>query len=408
MIDAVDVSAAVASVTAGMTVACPSVTVATTVSVGVEVISLGLEATGVCVSSDVGATGVVTVIDVADAGGVCVASAAVAVATLADTDCSAVCVLGAALVTPPVAIRDSLVVNPMDAVSGVISVTAPVTVGALTWVIALPARSAGVTISPVETVKEAEAVPDKADGMVKAVAPVKLLLVAVSSAVAAVIVTTAVAVATDVAGVMIAGVLNGSVADSVAAAVSTPEIVSPTLPIAAPATGAVNAWVRVSTGLALKVGAGVASVGKAATAVPVVTLVLRTTVGRFTDDGLERLAAPVNAAVTLTPWAGVIRPTAVAGWTAETATVALRPLVVVNPPVVVTRADVANGAVCVNDVEGPGCAATDMTLPEVITWVAVKLATVPTVADTATVGATVVVKFAAVVVWLRPFVAVRR
>jgi len=69
--------------------------------------------------------------------------------------------------------------------------------------------------------------------------------------------------------------------------------------------------VRVSIEFALAVGMGVAAVGKVTVTVPVTALALLAAAGRLTDDVLEVLAVPVNAAAALMPWAGVIRPVSV-------------------------------------------------------------------------------------------------
>lgn len=58
--------------------------------------------------------------------------------------------------------------------------------------------------------------------------------------------------------------------------------------------------------------------------------------------------------------------------------------------------------------EGVERAAAAIAPLDVIAWVTVKLATVPMVVDTGAVGATVVAKFAAAVVWLGLVVSVRR
>lgn len=91
-----------------------------------------------------------------------------------------------------------------------------------------------------------------------------------------------------------------------------------------------------------------------------------------------------------------------------TSTGALRPGVGVNSPVVVITADVVDDTVCVNPAEGAESAAADIAPLRVVAWVAVKLVTAPTVVETSAVGATVVVRFAAVVVWLGLMVSVRR
>lgn len=285
-----------------------------------DVTSFVPETPAVCVTSGVDVPDAVTVVR---ADGTCVVSVGVVVAKVDDPGCSVVCVLGAALVTVPVAVTGLFAVNTTDDVNGAISVRMPVTVGTFASVIGLLAWIAGVTIPPVETVTDVVVVPDKVDAAVTTAVPVRLLFVAVSSAVAAVLVTTAVTVGTGVADAIATGVLSGStllsVADKVAAAVSTAEIASPTLPIAAVAgvpvgcSVIVNAGVGVSIEFALGVGPGVAAVGRAAVTVPVTALVLLATVGRLIDDVLEVLAAPVNAGVTLMPWADVIKPVSVTG-----------------------------------------------------------------------------------------------
>jgi len=74
----------------------------------------------------------------------------------------------------------------------------------------------------------------------------------------------------------------------------------------------------------------------------------------------------------------------------------------------VNGAGVVNGTVWVNEVEGVESAAAEIAPLGVIVCVTVKLLTVPMVVDTSAVGATVVAKFAAVVVWLGLVVSVRR
>ena len=201
---------------------------------GVDVTSFVPATPAVCVTSGVDAPGVVTAGRTDEA---CVGSCGVGVATLADPGCSVVCVLGAALVTVLVAVTGLFAVNTTDDVNGAISVRVPVTVRTFALVIVLPAWITGVTIPLAETVTDVAVVPDKAAGAVTAAVPVRLLFVVVSSAVVIVLVTTPVTVAVGVAGAIATGVLSGatllSVVDSVAAAVSTVEIASPTLPITA-------------------------------------------------------------------------------------------------------------------------------------------------------------------------------
>jgi len=274
----------------------------------------------VCVTSGVDAPGVVTAVRTDKA---CTVSVGVVVAKVDNPGCSVVCVLGAALVTVLVAVTGLFAVNTLDDVNGAISVMMAVAVRIFTAVIVLPAWIAGVTIPPVETVTDVIVVPDKVDATVTTAVPVRLLFVAVSSAVVVVLVTTAVTVGTGVTGVIATGVLSGStllsVADKVAAAVSTAEIASPTLPIAAVSgvpvgcSVIVNAGVGVSIEFALGVGPGGTAVGRPAVTVLVTALVLLATVGRLTDAVLEVLAAPVNAGVTLMPWADVIKPVSVTG-----------------------------------------------------------------------------------------------
>lgn len=384
------VSSAVASADAGVTVTCASVTVTATLSVGVAVTSLVLAVPLVGVIMGVDSTAVVMV---ADAVGVCVASPKVVLGTPEDAGNSVICGLAEALVTTPVTVTDAFAEGATDAVNGVISVTAPVAVGTFTCVMALPALSTEVTSSPVETVTDVAIVPDKADGTVKLAVPVRLLFVAVSSGVAAVIVTTAFAVGTGVAGGMATGVLSGSmpwsVVERVAAAVSTPEIASPTLPIAGAADVAVgksvsvNGIVSVSTGLALTVGVGVASGDCATIIVPVTVLVTFTAVGKFPDGVSEILA-------TLMPWAIVSGLVAVPGCAAVTSTVVLRALVAVNSPAVVTDAGVVDDTVWVNAMAGPESAAAEIAPLAVGACVAAKLVTTLTVGDPSAVGAVVV------------------
>lgn len=255
---------------------------------------------------------------VADADGVCVASVGFGVAKLNDAGASVVCVLGAALGTTPVVVTTAFGVKPTDGVNGTISVIATVAVGTLARVMALPAWIAGVTSAPVETVTDVTIVPDKADGTVTAAVPVRLLLLTVSADVAVVTVTAPVIVTAGVASVIATGVLRGStvlsVVDRVAAAVSTAEIASPTLPVAALAGVSVccgvtvNACVLVNREFTVTLGMVVAAVGRAAASVSVTALVLLTAVGKLTDDVLEIVAALVNPVATLMLWAGVIWP----------------------------------------------------------------------------------------------------
>ena len=74
----------------------------------------------------------------------------------------------------------------------------------------------------------------------------------------------------------------------------------------------------------------------------------------------------------------------------------------------VNAAGVVNGTVWVNAVDGVERAAADIAPVGVIACVTVKLVTVPIVVDIGVVGATVVAKFAADVVWLELVVSVRR
>lgn len=100
-----------------------------------DVTSFVPETPAICVTSGVDVPDAVTVVR---ADGTCVVSVGVVVATLADPSCSIVCVLGAALVTVPVAVTGLFAVNTTDEVNGAISVMAPVAVGTFTSVIVLP------------------------------------------------------------------------------------------------------------------------------------------------------------------------------------------------------------------------------------------------------------------------------
>ncbi len=89
-------------------------------------------------------------------------------------------------------------------------------------------------------------------------------------------------------------------------------------------------------------------------------------------------------------------------------TVVVRPLIGVNSPVMVNGAAVVKGTVWRDEVAELDIAAAEIAPLGVISWGTVKLVTVPTVTDTSAVGATVVAKFATIVVWLGPVVSVRR